>query len=70
MSLKKIMKNLQNKQFKVVRVDAKEFKLENGDVYPIPFKMKKMPSIKEFQKMVDDSKDLMIQLMEKVEDAD
>ena len=65
MSISKIMKKIQEKQYRVVRVTKTEFELDNGDVYPIPFEMDKVPTVKQFQKMVDDSKDLMLELLKK-----
>ena len=65
MSVTKIMKKIQEKQYKVVRVTRTEFELDNGDVYPIPFEMDKVPTVKQFQKMIDDSKDLMLELLKK-----
>jgi hypothetical protein len=67
MSITKIMKKLQEKQYKVVRFSKTEFELDNGDVYPIPFEMDKIPTIKQFQKMIDDSKDLMLEILKKSE---
>ena len=69
MSIEKIMKNLKNKQFKVVRIsdDISEFELDNGDIYPIPFELYYKPSIKEFQKILDDSKDLMLEMLKKID---
>lgn len=61
------MNNLQDKQFKVVKIsdDNSEFELDNGDVYPIPFELDFKPSIEEFQEMLDNSKDLMLALLKK-----
>ena len=65
MSISKIMKKIQEKQYKVVRVTKTEFELENGDVYPIPFELDKPLAVDQFQKMVNDSKDLMLELLKK-----
>ena len=65
MSISKIMKKMQEKEYKVVRVTKTEFELDNGDVYPIPFELDKVPTVKQFQKMIDDSKDLMLELLKK-----
>lgn len=64
MNTTKIMKNLKDKQFTVIRVDEKEFELDNGDTYPIPFELDVIPSVEEFQKLLDDSKDIMLKLLE------
>ena len=60
------MENLKNKTLKVVRVDKTEFELDNGDVYPIPFELdiNEDISVDEFQKILDNSKDLMIKILE------
>jgi hypothetical protein len=63
MSLKKIMENIKNKQFKVVKVFQTEFELEDGSIYPILFKLDYTPTVKEFQKMVDNSKKLILNLI-------
>jgi tRNA(His) guanylyltransferase len=65
MSITKIMKKLQEKQYKVIRVSKTEFEIDNGDIYPIPFELDKVPTVKQFQKMLDDSKDLMLEILKK-----
>jgi len=57
------MKKLQEKEYKVVRVSKTEFELDNGDIYPIPFELDKVPTVKQFQRMIDDSKDLMLEIL-------
>lgn len=64
MSISKIMKNLKDKQFTVIRVDEKEFELDNGDIYPIPFDLDEVPTVEEFQKLLNNSKDIMLKLLE------
>lgn len=63
-SITNIMKNIKDKQFKVVRVDEDEFELDNGDTYPIPFDLDEVPTVEEFQKLLDNSKDIMLKLLE------
>ena len=65
MSITKIMKKLQEKEYRVIRVSKTEFELDNGDIYPIPFELEKVPTIKQFQKMINDSKDLMLEILKK-----
>jgi hypothetical protein len=65
MSIAKIMKKLQEKEYKVVRVSKTEFELDSGDVYPMPFELDKVPTVKQFQQMIDDSKDLMLEILKK-----
>ena len=59
----RLMKNLQEKQFKVIRVNKVEFELENGDVFPISFDLDEVPTVEEFQKILDESKELMIAVL-------
>jgi len=61
----KIMDNLKNKKFTVVRVSKTEFELDNGDIYPIPFEYDYEPTIEEFQMFLDQSKETMLGLLEK-----
>ena len=61
----KIMENLKNKQFKVVRVSKTEFELDNGDIYPIPFEYDYEPTIEEFQMFLDQSKEIILGILTK-----
>ncbi len=67
MRTKKMSNMLQNKQFKVVRVSKTEFELDTGDIYPIFFEFDEELTVEEFQKVLDNSKDLMIQMLKKIE---
>jgi len=60
-----IMNYLKNKTFKVVRVSKTEFELDNGDIYPIPFEYDYEPTIEEFQTFLDDSKEVIMELVKK-----
>ena len=66
MSLKKIMENLNKKEFKVVKVAQTEFELEDGSIYPIPFELDYVPTVEEFQKMINNSKKLMLNLINEI----
>ena len=66
MSLKKIMENLNKKNFKVVKVSKTEFELEDGSVYPIPFELDYVPTVDEFQMMINNSKKLMLNLLKDI----
>ena len=61
----KIMENLKNKQFKVVRISKTEFELDNGDIYPIPFEYDYEPTIEEFQMFLDQSKEIILGILTK-----
>jgi len=65
-NLIKIMTDLQNKTFKVVRLTKTEFELDNGDVYPIPFELDldEEISIDEFEKVLNSSKTFITKLIE------
>ena len=61
----RIMQELKDKKLKVIRVSKSEFELDTGDVYPIPFDLGYEPSLAQFQKFVDDSRDLILELIKK-----
>ena len=63
MKIRTIMKALKEKQFRVVRVSKTEFELNNGDVYPFPFDMDEELTVEEFQKILDGSKDIILQML-------
>ena len=65
-NLIKIMTDLQNKTFKVVRLTKTKFELDNGDVYPIPFELDldEEISIEEFEKLLNTSKTFITKLIE------
>ena len=64
--LKAIMNNLKDKKFKVIRVTKTEFELDNGDVYPHTFEIDERISVKEFQKLLDESQSTMITHLDKI----
>lgn len=66
--INKIMEDLKNKNLIVVRVNKTEFELDNGDVYPIPFELDvdEDITVKEFQKILDSSKDNMIKILDNI----
>ena len=61
----RIMQELKDKKLKVIRVSQSEFELDTGDVYPIPFDLGYEPSLAQFQKFVDDSRDLILEFIRK-----
>lgn len=67
---KNIMEKIKENEYKVVRLSATEFELENGDVYPLPFDLEEGTTIEEFQKHINDSKEIMLSLLNKFEDAE
>jgi hypothetical protein len=63
----RIMKDMENKNHKVVRVSKTEFELDTGDIYPIPFDLGYEPTLEEFQKFINDSKSLISEFIKKSE---
>ena len=59
---------MKNKQFKVVRVDNNEFELDNGDVYPHNFYLDDDITIEEFQKLLDNSKELILKMIKDIDE--
>lgn len=66
--IKRIMNNLKNKEYKVVRLTTTEFELENGDVYPIPFEIDSDITIEEFQDILNESKEIVTKIVENSDD--
>ena len=65
----KIMQELKDKKLKVVRVSKTEFELDSGDIYPIPLELGYEPSIQEFQRFVDDSRELILGFIQKSQEG-
>ena len=63
----RIMKDMENKNHKVVRVSKTEFELDTGDIYPIPFDLGYEPTLEEFQKFINDSKSIISEFIKKSE---
>ncbi len=62
---RKVMDYLNSKTAKIVRVSKTEFELDNGDIYPIPFEFDYDPTIEEFQMFLDNSRELLLELVKK-----
>lgn len=62
---RKAMEQIQNQKMKVVRVSKTEFELDTGDIYPIPFDLGYEPTVEEFQKFLDDSKQSVLEIIKK-----
>ena len=63
-----LMNKLRDKQFKVVRVSKTEFELDTGDVFPFPFDMEEELTVEEFQHILDNSKELVLQMLSGIDD--
>jgi len=53
---------------KVVRLSKTEYELENGDVYPNVFELDEDITINEFQKLLDESKSLVLSHIKNIEE--
>ena len=63
---KKIIESVMNKNIKVISIDSenKEFTTDDGNTYPILFDIDEDITIDEFQIALDESKEIMIKLLE------
>lgn len=66
----KLSKKMEQKKYRVVRVTKTEFELDNGDIYPHVFELDDDITVKEFQKILDSSKDSIVEHLKKIEDID
>ena len=60
-------KALQNMQLKVVEVTKTNYILENGDVYEHTFDIDESITVEEFQKLLDNAKNTIIETLNKIE---
>lgn len=62
---KKLIQTVMNKNIKVVSIDIenKEFTTDDGNVYPILFDIDKDITVDDFQKAIDDSKKIMLNII-------
>ena len=63
----KLIKIMEEKTMKVVRVNKTEYELENGDVYPHVFELDEDITVEEFQKSLDESKSLVLSHIKNIE---
>lgn len=61
---KNFLSMIKNTNYKVVRVSKTEFELDNGDIYPHNFEFDVDITVEEFQKLLDSSKNLIVNLFE------
>jgi len=64
----KLIKIMEEKNMKVVRVNKTEYELENGDVYPHVFELDEDITVEEFQKLLDESKSLVLSHIKNIEE--
>jgi len=60
-------KTLKNMQLKVVEVTKTNYTLENGDVYEHTFDIDEDITVEEFQKLLDNAKNTIIETLNKIE---
>ena len=60
-------KALENMQLKVVEVTKTNYTLENGDVYEHTFDIDEDMTVDEFQKLLDNAKNTIIETLNKIE---
>lgn len=60
-------KALQNMRLKVVEVTKTNYTLENGDVYEHTFEIDDDITVEEFQKLLDNAKNTIIETLNKIE---
>ena len=60
-------KALQNMQLKVIEVTKTNYTLENGDVYEHTFVIDEGITVEEFQKLLDNAKNTIIETLNKIE---
>ena len=63
----RVVKDMENKKYKVVKISKTEFELDTGDIYPIPFELGYEPTLEEFQRFINDSKSLISEFIKKSE---
>ena len=63
---KKIIESVMNKNIKVISIDSenKEFTTDDGNTYPILFDIDEDITIDEFQIALDESKEIIIKLLD------
>lgn len=66
----KLIKIMEEKTMKVVRVNKTEYELENGDVYPHVFELDEDITVEEFQKLLDESKSLILSHIKNIDKED
>ena len=64
----KLINSMENKKYTVIRVNKTEFELDNGDVYPHNFELDDDITVEQFQRLLDNSKKLIIDQIKNIED--
>ena len=66
----KLIKKMEEQKHKVIRVTKSEFKLDNGDIYPHAFELDDDITVEEFQKLLDSSKEMILNHIKKINSND
>lgn len=63
--MKKIIKTIMSKNIKVFSIDKinKEFTTDDGNIYPILFDIDENITVEDFQKAIDDSKKIILNII-------
>lgn len=65
--IKKLTESLMNTQPKVVQVTKDNYTLDNGDVYEHAFEVDENITVEEFQKLLDNAKNTIINTLNKID---
>jgi hypothetical protein len=68
--IQKLIDKMENIQYKVVRVTKEEFELEGGDIYPHTFELDEDITVEEFQKLLDSSKQLVLEQIKRINEEE
>lgn len=66
---KKQIKRMEEHKYTVVRVNKTEFELDNGDIYPHAFELDNDITVEEFQKLLDESQDMVLNHIKNINDT-
>lgn len=66
----KLIKKMEEQKYKVIRVTKSEFELDNGDIYPHAFELDDDITVEEFQKLLDSSKEMILNHIKKINSND
>ena len=65
--INKLKKSLLDMQSKVVKVTKTDYTLDNGDVYEHTFDIDENITVDEFQSLMDNAKNIIVETLNKIE---
>ena len=65
--INKLKKSLLDMQQKVVKVTKTDYTLDNGDVYEHTFDIDENITVEEFQSLLDNAKNIIVETLNKIE---